>query len=300
LVLRLAMAVSFTALAAAAAPAQTAAPAPPRTPSASEPVTSPGNAVWAPDVGAAKSRASTEQKLVFVEFDAPECGHCQRMDSLLYPAMDFEALLLRMVPVKVSIKDAEGRELGARYGIQETPGVLVLTPEGRLVFRMQGFLTTRDFYTHIHADLEKYRLFVKRIEGQDIAHLSAKEALETGVELYQRSDAESALPRLRRAATHPKATAAQRDGAREALAAVELELGQTAASRTTIDRLIATTKDPARRERAELFRAQLPLAENNPEEAVALFRKFQKDHPNSQYAEQVNAMLLRLTEGRTP
>jgi thiol-disulfide isomerase/thioredoxin len=239
----------------AAASAQTSAPAPPRTPSASEPVVSPGNAVWAVDVAAAKARAATEQKLVFIEFDTPDCGHCQRMDSLLYPAMDFEALLLRMVPVKIFLQGAEGREIGARYGIHEAPSVLVVTPEGRLVFRMEGFLTTRDFYMHIHADLDKYRAFVKRIEGQDIAHLSAKEALETGAELYRRSDPESALPRLRRAATHPKATAAERDGAREALAAVELELGQTASSRTTIDKLIATTKDPARRERAELFRA---------------------------------------------
>jgi thiol-disulfide isomerase/thioredoxin len=263
-------------------------------------VTSPGNASWAPGWSEARTRAAAEQKLVFVEMDDTDCGNCRRMDALLYPAMDFEAVLVRMVPVKVQLKSAAGREISDRYGVREVPTVLVTTPEGRLVFRMEGFMNPRDFYEHIHIDVEKYRVFARRIEGQDIAKLSATEALETGAELYQRSDSESALPRLRRAATHPRATAAVRDSARETLAAVELDLKQVAASRRTIDQLIATTKDPVRRERAELFRAQIPLAENKPDEAIALFRKFQKDHPNSAYTAQVNAMLQRLTEPRNP
>ena len=61
-------------------------------------------------------------------------------------------------------------------------------------------------------------------------------------------------------------------------------------------RSIATTKDPIQRQRGELFRAQLPLAENKPEEAIALFRKFQKDHPDSPFAGEVKAMLDRLAE----
>jgi len=284
----------------AAAQAAAAAPAPSPTPIVARPVTSPGNASWAPGWSEARARATAEQKLVFVEMDDTDCGNCRRMDALLYPAMDFEALLLRMVPVKVSMKSAAGKEISDRYGLREAPAVLVTTPEGRLVFRMEGFMNPRDFYEHIHADLEKYRVFARRIEGQDIGKLSPTEALETGVELYQRSDSESALPRLRRAATHPRSTAAVRDSARETLAAVELDLKQIAASRRTIDQLIATTKDPARRERAELFRAQLPLAENKPDEAVALFRKFQKDHPNSAFNAQVDAMLQRLTEARNP
>jgi thiol-disulfide isomerase/thioredoxin len=257
---------------------------------------SPGNARWAADANEAKARAAAEGKLVYVEFDARGCGQCRRMDALLYPAFDFEALLIPMVPVKVGLDLPEGRELARRYGIRDTPAVLVTSPEGRLVFRMEGFTNTSEFYQHIHQDLNAYRVFAKRIEGQDIAHLPAAEALATGRELYQRSDSEAAVPRLRRAASDPKAPAAVRDEAREILAAVELDLGQVAASRRAIEQLLISTKDPRSRERAELFRAQLPLAENKPAEALALFRKFQKDHPKSPYIEQVNAMLAKLSE----
>ncbi|HYK42027.1 MAG TPA: hypothetical protein VE007_06515 [Thermoanaerobaculia bacterium] len=268
--------------------------APPRTPGA---VTSPGNAKWASTPDEAKALAAAGGKFVYLEFDRPECGQCQRMDALLYPAFDFEALLISMVPVKLSLDSSEGRELGRRYGIRETPAVLITTAEGRIVFLMQGgFTGTNEFYQHVRQDLAAYRAFSKRIEGQDLKTLAPKEALDTGRELYQRSDPAAALPRLRRAVSAQSATPAVRDEAREILAAVELDLGTVAESRRTIDRLIQTTKDPRRRERAELFRAQIPLAENKPAEALALFRKFEKDHPNSPYTEQVRAMLSRLTE----
>jgi thioredoxin-related protein len=257
---------------------------------------SPGNARWAATPDEAKARAASEGKFVFIEFDANDCGQCRRMDALLYPAFDFEALLIPMVPVKVGLLSAEGRELGRRYGIRDTPGVLVTSPEGRIVFRMEGFTNAHEFYGRIHQDLTAYKAFTQRVEAQNIAHLPAKEALETGRELYQRSDSEAAAQRLRRAVLDPKAAPLVRDEAREILAAVELDLGQVPSSRRTIDRLLATTKDPRRRERAELFRAQIPLAENKPEEALALFRKFQKDHPQSPYIGQVNAMLARLTQ----
>lgn len=287
---------------AAAQEAPAATPAPGSTsasqPSANPP--SPGNARWAATPDEARIRAAAENKLVYIEFDGRECGQCRRMDALLYPAFDFEALLIPMVPVKIALDSPEGKELARRYGVRDTPAVLVTSPEGRTVFRMEGFTSTAEFYQHIHQDMEAYRTFVKRIDGQDITHLPAKEALETGRELYQRSDSGAAVPRLERAVRHPKAPAAVRDEAREILAAVELDLGQIPAAHQTVDRLIATTKDPLRRERGELFRAQLPLAENKPAEALALFRKFQKDHPKSPYIAQVNAMLDKLTSAMNP
>lgn len=220
------------------------------------------------------------------------------MEGLLYPAFDFEALLISMVPVKVTLDSPEGKELAQRYNVEEVPAILVITPEGRLVFLMQGFTNAQDFYPHIHQDLAAYRAFARRIEAQDIANLSASEALGTGNELYQRLDPGAALPRLRRAASAPRAPPAVRDAAREVLAAAEFDLGQFAASRQTINRLITTTKDKGRRERAELFRAQIPLAENKPEEALALYQRFLRDHPKSQYLSQVNSILARLTDAR--
>ena len=256
----------------------------------------PGKAAWATSVDEARARASREDKLVFHEFTKKDCGNCKRMDSLIYATPDLEKMFRSMVPVKVDLDAPLGGEFAERYGFTEAPAILITTPEGRLVFLMEGFHNQGDFFRNAYTGVEKYRTFAKRIESQDIAKLALKEALDTGSELYRRSDPEAALPRLRRAAVAPGAKGTERQDALELLAATELDLGQAKASRLTIERLIAMTKDPARKERAELFRAQIPLAENRPVEALALFRKFQKDHPRSAHIAQVNEVVQKLEE----
>jgi tetratricopeptide (TPR) repeat protein len=265
-------------------------------PDPNRPVSSPGNAIWASDSDAARKLAAGQDKFVFLEFDGgPECGQCRRMDSLLYPAFDFEALLIPMVPAKVLLDSPEGKELARRYSIQQAPAVLIATPEGRLAFLMQGFASAPEFYRQVHADLATYRKFARQVEAQDIANLSPQEALETGLELFQRCDPGAAQPRLKRAVSAPKATPLVRDEAREQLAAVQLELGQTADARATTEALLKSTRDPGRRERAEIFRAQLPLYEGKPELAVKLLQKFVADHPKSAHAKQVQQIIDQLT-----
>ncbi|HEY3202152.1 MAG TPA: hypothetical protein VGL03_00700 [Thermoanaerobaculia bacterium] len=257
-------------------------------------VRSPGNADWAKDATEARSRAASQNKLVYFEFESSGCGNCRRMQALLYPAFDFESLLIRLVPVKLQFESPEGKLIAERYSIEDAPAVLITTPEGRLVFRMQGFKDAADFYSHVHKDLDTYRQFAKRIDAQDIASLSAEEAYATGRELYSRLDPQAALPRLKRATVAPHPQPGLRESALEGLAAVELELGEAAQARKSIDQLIAMTKNLDQRERAELFRAQIPLSQNNPAEALALYKKFEKDHPGSKYRDKVKSFIERL------
>ena len=257
-------------------------------------VLSPGNADWAPTAAEARTRATAQKKLVYYEFESPKCGDCRRMQALQYPAFDFEALLIGMVPVKLQIDSAEGKEIAKRYSISETPAVLIATPEGRLVFLMQSFKDIGDFYRHVHESLDSYRKFAAHVDAQDVATLSADEAYASGRELYLRFDFAAARPRLKRAVAAPDATPVLRDNALEVLAATELQLGSYAESRKTIDKLIATTKDPVLKERAELFRPQIALQQNNFQEALDLYRKFVKEHPNSKYLDKVRSFIAQL------
>ena len=295
----LAMQASGPASPSAAKPVPTAAPAA-TSPGAPEPDTSvppgPGKVIWATSVKEAHDRAEREGKFVFFEFTKQECGNCQRMDSLIYPAFDLEALLVSSIPIKIDLEAPEGRAIAATYSIEEAPAVLITTTQGRLVFLMQGFMNQGEFFRHASGAIEGYRKWAKEIAAQDVPKLSARQAFESGNELYHRSDPVAALPRLRRAVSAKGLSGKEREDTLELLAAVELDLRQPAASRKTIDELLATTKDRQRRERAELFRAQIPLAENKPAEALALFRKFQKDHPTSPHNERVKELVQQLQE----
>jgi hypothetical protein len=277
-------------------PAQPPATAPTATAPEMPAPLGPGNVAWATSTDEAHYRADRESKFVFFEFTQAECGNCQRMDSLLYPAFDFEALLTSSIPIKIDIESPEGKSIASRYSLERAPAVLITTPQGRLVFMMEGFFNQPEFFRHANAGIDGYRKWAKQIDAQNVPTLSAKEAFDSGNELYHRSDPQAAVPRLKRATTAPGGTAKQREDALELLAAAELDSGQPAASRKTTEKLIATTKDRQRRERAELFRAQIPLAENRPAEALALFRKFQKDHPKSPHLTRVKELVARLQE----
>jgi tetratricopeptide (TPR) repeat protein len=272
---------------------------PPPSPS-NPPVASPGNAEWASSGDEARAKAAVEKKLVYYEIESPRCDDCRRMHALLYPALDFEALLTGMVPVRVALDSEEGKRLDAEYSIGQAPAVLIATPEGRLAFLMHGFKDATDFYQHVHTDLRTYREFVKRIEAQDVAKLPAEEAFQTARQLFARFDYAEARRRFKRASMAPDAKPAMREAALEGLAAAELRLGQPAQARKTIDQLIRMTKAPDMRERAELFRAQIPLAERKPDEALALYKRFVKDHPKSKYLDQVRTLIARLEPAEPP
>ncbi len=278
------------ALAAPRALAQDAAP----NPAPERKVTSPGNAEWAPDAAEARSRASAQRKLVFYEFTNSGCGDCRRMESLLYPAFDFEALLIGMVPVRLELDSPAGQEFANRYSITDVPAILITTPEGRLVFLMQGFMNAPDFYRHVHKDLDAYRDVARRIDSQDVATLKAEEAYASGTELYARADFQGAASRLQRAAAAADATPQLRVNALEGLAAADLQLGRPADARRAIDKVIASTQKPEQKQRAELFLAQIALSENKPAEALAIYKKFEKSYPDSKYLAKVHSFVERL------
>ena len=281
-------------LVAAAGAAQQATPAPPAHPEANHAVTSPGNAEWAPDVAFAKKRAAAQHKLVYYEIGGETCKDCRRMQGLLYPAFDFEALLVGMVPVQVKLESDEGKVLGERYAITETPAVLITNPDGRLVFLMQGFKDANDFYRHAHKDIDAYRKFALQVDAQNVKTLSAEEAYSTGRALYARFDFDGAAQRLQRAADAPGVKPAMRESALMGLAAAERQLGHMNAARGAAQKVVATTKNADQQERAELFLAELDLTEGKPGEALDAYRKFVKDHPNSPYLEKVRGFIAKL------
>lgn len=287
---------SRATLAQTPAPARPAAPATTPAPGSEggRVVRSPGNADWAGTLADARRRAAAEKKLVFYELTREGCGDCRRMDALLYPAFDFEALLTGMVPVKIDLDSPDGRVLAERYTIQQAPSILITSPDGRLAFMMQNFKNAPDFWQHVRPDLDRYRKFSAQVDAQDVPRLSANEAFKTGSELFARFDFEAARERLKRAATAPDATPPLKSSALQGLAAAELQLGRPGDARKTIEQAIAVAPDGDHRERAELFRAQIPLSENKPDEALALYRRFAKDHPDSKYMDRVKSFIEKL------
>ena len=280
------------------AAAQSTVPTPP--PKSGENAPGPGNTAWAKSLSEARAKAKAENKLVFQEFVAEGCGQCRRMEQLLYPAFDFEALLVGMVPVQVDFESTEGKALADRYRITETPSILITSPSGRLAFLMQGFKDAPDFYKHAHADLNAYRQFSKGLDAQNVATLTAAEAYASGRDLFTRFDYEGAAARLQRAAAASGSNAELREKALMGLSAAERQLGHYAAARKAAEKVVATTKNPDQKEQAELAIAEIALAENKLAEALEDYQRFVREHPSSRYLDTVRGFISKLEAASTP
>lgn len=274
-----------------APPASGAGPVVERVPDA------PGKAVWEPTYARARERAARETKVIFVEFTGPGCGNCERMDALLYPATNFEMMLLRMVPVKLDRGSAEAAPIAERYGIDRSPAALVVSPGGALVFRVNGFDNPGDFYRHVQESMAEWdKLHVKMIHEPEFRD-DPKQELALGTALALRFDPEEAAPRFARAAASKEADPATRDAARTYLASAQYKMKRYEEARATIADLLETSRNPGIREQAELFRGQIAIAEGRREEARRAIVAFLRDHPGSPLRPNAEKMLTSIPSG---
>ena len=284
-------------LLAAASPAapETASPTPPAAaPVPGQVPPGPGKADWAETFARARERADHEGRVVYVEFFEKTCGNCVRMQQLLYPAVNFEMMLLRMVPVRLDRLSVEGGALAERYGVTQSPSVLILSPGGALIFRVDGFDNAGEFYRHVHTSMTGWdALHVRMIQEPEFRD-DPKQELALGEDLLRRMDPEEAAPRFDRAARSKTADAATRDLALTALATAQYRMKRFAEARATLDDLLRTSRDPAIREQAELSRGLVEIAEGKREEARRTITAFLREHPESRLAANARQMLTSI------
>lgn len=286
-------------LAAATEAPPSSAPVPPAT---SERLPSgPGKAEWEDTFAKAREKADREGRVVYVEFSEEKCGNCARMQGLLYPAVNFEMMLLRMVPVRLAPGSAEAAPLAERYGINESPAVLILSPGGVLIFRVNGFDNATEFYRHVRSSMAEWdKLHVKMIHEPEFRD-DPKEELALGMELLRRMAPEEAAPRLERAGRSKTADPATRDIALTSLATAQYRMKRFDEARATLDEVLKTSRNPAAREEAELSRGAVELAEGHREEARRTISAFLREHPESKLADNARQLLTSIpAEGPAP
>jgi thioredoxin-like negative regulator of GroEL len=95
---------------------------------------------WVRQFDAALKRAQTVKKPLLVDFWAEWCGWCHRQDQTTY----VDPVVVKMSEDFVAVKvNTEGtpREVAVarRYDVTSLPTIAFLSPEGRLILRLNGF-----------------------------------------------------------------------------------------------------------------------------------------------------------------
>lgn len=111
-----------------------------------------GSVHWETDFQAARARAKREGKPILIDFWAPWCGWCRKMDQEVYTDGEVAGLLRRMVAVKINSDDHP--EIFRRLGGSGLPYTVFLDANGGRPQALQGYVEAREFRRLLAEQLE--------------------------------------------------------------------------------------------------------------------------------------------------
>jgi thioredoxin-related protein len=103
----------------------------------------------------ALAAARESGKHVFVDAYTEWCGWCRHMDRHTFSDAEVAAFIERhFVPVKFDMEEGDGLRLALKFRVTGFPTYLVFSPEGRLVYRLFGYLPSAEFIDAMRTALD--------------------------------------------------------------------------------------------------------------------------------------------------
>ncbi|MCK4871701.1 MAG: thioredoxin family protein [Phycisphaerales bacterium] len=104
---------------------------------------------WHVRLADAQHAARASRKPIFVKFTTTWCPPCREMDRSTFPDEKVRASLASFEPVKVDGDDHP--DLMRQYGIRAYPTMLVLSPDGETLGRVEGGLSAEQLIRFLDA-----------------------------------------------------------------------------------------------------------------------------------------------------
>ena len=109
---------------------------------------------WESDYNSALSKSRTTGKPLFVDFYTDWCGWCKKLDSDVYPDPQFQQTAASFVMLKLNAEGA-GAPQAKAFGVSGFPTILFLSPQGRQIHRIPGYMKASDFVSVMRQVLQK-------------------------------------------------------------------------------------------------------------------------------------------------
>jgi thiol:disulfide interchange protein len=90
--------------------------------------------------------AVLKDRIVFLDFYTTWCGPCKWMDNNVFNQSEVAAKLNQnFINYKVDAEDFEGVNTALKYNVAAYPTYIFLTPEGKIIHRLEGMIPRESF-----------------------------------------------------------------------------------------------------------------------------------------------------------
>jgi len=255
---------------------------------------------WEKKFDEAVKKARRSGKPLVVDFWAEWCGWCHRLDRTTYADPAVIRRVQDFVPVKVNTEGSRRElEISARYGVRSLPTILFLSPQGRQLFRVNGFQGPGQFPRTLDA--------AHHVAGRVIAWEAALEAdpqdaaaaLGLGRHLYEQEYFDEAQGLLRTAVAHDSgARVDQRREARMLLAILAHVTRDFGEAERLVKEALLLGPDPDEQPRLLFVLGRTYVSAGRQEEGVATFEVIVRQFPQSPIAQKAKETLTTLRRPR--
>ncbi|MDX9734315.1 MAG: tetratricopeptide repeat protein [Thermoanaerobaculia bacterium] len=255
---------------------------------------------WAETMPDALKRAGAlDGGRLLVEIRDARCSECERVEKLLYPSASFRAFLKDKVPVRLLRGTPDADRLYARYRLRTSPAWLVLSTDLMLCGKLEGDTNQSTWIQSFFESEKAWAAFLRAVEEEKASPADPARTFAVGEEAYRRYGDVMAERRFRKLSDDDAAPAELRAKSLAYLATFALEASRFDDASRTLERVLATTKDPALQERAELRLADVEIGRGDHPKAAARLKAFLEKHPQSPLKPQAEG-LLRLLDSPRP
>jgi thioredoxin-like negative regulator of GroEL len=252
---------------------------------------------WVKNFDNALKKARQTGKPLMVDFWAPWCSWCSRLDKTTYVDPLVVRLAEDFIAVKVNTEgDPKEAALALRYDVATVPTIAFISPAGNMIYRVRGFEGPGRFPKSLEAARSVGARVVAWEETLERDASDAESLLGLGAHLFDQEDYPGSRALLQRAVKHDAGRPAPaRKKARLLLAALLKSYDQ---SYPDAERLLkdALAIHPAGEEDPKLLYllGKTYLAWGRRPEARAAFEQIVKSHAESPVAEKARETLLAL------